>query len=73
MTSDPDVEVVSSYNSALNCLERRGEELVTCWVIGGSSVYGEALARSEDGSGGAGIGTAKKAKTGTSLTDFHQG
>ena len=59
MSEDPEVLVVSSYPLALACLEERREQVTSslellsllplhlqvasCWVIGGSSVYSEAL------------------------------
>jgi dihydrofolate reductase len=45
VSKHPDVEVVRSYEAAVARLEERREELHTCWVIGGSSVYREALER----------------------------
>ena len=43
MTEDPKVEVVSSYPDALAVLEKR-LEVETAWIIGGASLYKEALA-----------------------------
>merc|ERR1719337_733581 len=43
VTEDPKVEVVSSYPDALALLKRR-TEVETAWIIGGASLYQEALA-----------------------------
>ena len=43
VTEDPKVEVVSSYPNALAVLEKR-LEVETAWIIGGASLYKEALA-----------------------------
>ena len=43
VTEDPKVEVASSYPDALALLKRR-LEVETAWIIGGASLYQEALA-----------------------------
>ena len=48
VTMDANVEVVSSYPDALDLLRKR-LDVETAWIIGGASLYQEALASPETG------------------------
>nr|ALS04287.1 dihydrofolate reductase [Acartia pacifica] len=43
LISDESVCVCPNFNTALDLLDNMSDEIETCWVIGGSSIYAEAL------------------------------
>ena len=46
ITDQDDVLVAASYDEALDLVDEMGEKVESCWVIGGSAVYKEAMENS---------------------------